>query len=121
MSEGIIRLEGLSFRGFHGVYPEEQVNGNDFLVDVEMHVDVSSAAKSDQLHDTVDYAYVYALIQKVMEERRNLLEFLANRIAEVILVNNPSLRKISVTVSKLHPAIGGACARTAVTISKEQV
>ena len=120
MSEGIIRLEGLSFRGFHGVYPDEQVNGNDFLVDVEMHVDVSSAAASDQLRDTVDYANVYSLIRTVMEERRNLLEFLANRMAEVILGNNHRIRKISVTVSKLHPDIGGTCARTAVTVSKEQ-
>lgn len=120
MTEGIIRLDGLAFRGFHGVYPDEQVNGNDFLVDVEMHVDVSSASESDQLQDTVDYAFVYELIRAVMEQRRNLLEALANQMADNILVNIQRVRKISVTVSKLHPAIGGPCTRTAITLSKER-
>lgn len=120
MAAGIIRLEGLRFRAFHGVYPEEQENGNDFLVDVELHTDITAASESDQLQDTVDYVHVYELIGRVMKLRRNLLESLAYRMADEILLHLTGIEKVCVTVSKLTPPIGGACARTSVSVWRER-
>lgn len=118
MNLSIVRLEGLAFRGFHGVYPQEQKFGNDFIVDIELHLDISTAAKSDDLGDTVDYAVVYQLVRQVMDRRRNLLEVLVHEVADLILSKTSRVQKVYVTVSKLNPDIGGTCARTSVTLCR---
>ena len=49
-----IRINGIKSFGYHGVFPEETKNGQDFLVDVELILDLEKASKSDDLADTVD-------------------------------------------------------------------
>jgi dihydroneopterin aldolase len=50
-----IALTGLRVRGFHGVLAQERVDGQDFLVDVVLHLDLARAAASDAVADTVHY------------------------------------------------------------------
>ncbi len=54
-SKDEIRLTGISVRAHHGVYPEEQEKGQEFVVDVVAQIDLSAAGESDRLEDTVDY------------------------------------------------------------------
>ncbi len=49
-----IRINGIAGFGYHGVFAEETKNGQDFLVDVELILDLEKASKSDNLADTVD-------------------------------------------------------------------
>ena len=49
-----ISITGLTATGFHGVFPEERLNGQRFVVDVELGLHVET--RSDELSDTVDYA-----------------------------------------------------------------
>ncbi len=99
-SQDEIRLTGISVRAHHGVYPEEQDQGQDFVVDLVARLDLSAAGESDRLEDTVDYG---ALAQKVHDlvaaERWNLLERVAARVAELVL-DDGRVREVEVTLHK---------------------
>ena len=80
-----IRLKNIPIYAFHGVYQHEQEFGTRFEVDVELQADLSIAAKSDSLHDTIDYAKVHELVLKASQvERFMLLEAWASSLAEQI-------------------------------------
>ena len=57
-----IELRGLTVRGNHGVFDHERRDGQDFIVDVTVWIDLGAAAASDQLTDTYDYGYGLARI-----------------------------------------------------------
>ena len=95
-----IALRGLRVRGFHGVLPAEREQGQDFLVDAVLHVDVLEAAASDDLEDTVDYgALALQLAEVVAGEPVDLLETLAQRLADVCLAHG-LVERAEVTVHK---------------------
>ena len=51
----VISLTGIWGFGYHGVFDHEAKNGQDFFVDLEIHLDLSRASVSDDLTDTIDY------------------------------------------------------------------
>ena len=80
-----IRINGLKFAAMHGVRPEEKKLIQPFEVDVEIKCNLSSAAKTDRINETVDYSRIVSLVQEVMSgEQCNLLERLAGVILEKI-------------------------------------
>ena len=58
-----VRLDEVRLRGYHGVLPQEQKVGNWFLVSLEVRLDLSAAAASDNVADTIDYAALYRIIE----------------------------------------------------------
>ena len=48
-------LERIRLEGTHGVFAEEQREGNRFEIDVEIVADLTTALATDQLEDTIDY------------------------------------------------------------------
>ncbi len=103
-----IVLDGMRFYGFHGVNPEERVQGQEYLVDLAVEMDLSVPGGSDRLEDTVSYAHMYRAVRDVMEgEPRNLLEAAAQSITEKILADFP-VNSVSVRVKKPHPPIRGS-------------
>lgn len=78
-----IELRGLRVRAYHGVFDHERRDGQDFVVDVTVWMDLAAAAASDDLADTLDYG---ALAQRVAGivggEPRNLIEAVAGRVAD---------------------------------------
>lgn len=95
-----IRIDGLRVRGHHGVLPAERRDGQDFLVDVVLQLDLGPAGSSDDLSRTVDYGELAERLAAVVAgEPVDLLETLATRLADVCL--QPSLvRSAEVTVHK---------------------
>jgi dihydroneopterin aldolase len=83
-----IELRGLRVRGNHGVYDHERRDGQDFVVDVTVWMDLAAAAASDDLSDTLDYG---ALAQQVAGivggEPRNLIEAVAGRVADDVIAD----------------------------------
>lgn len=70
-----IELRGLTVRGQHGVFDHERANGQDFVVDVTVWIDLADAAASDDLADTYDYAALARLAADVVAgPARNLIE-----------------------------------------------
>jgi len=85
-SWGRVAVRGISARGFHGVFAHERSDGQDFVVDVVLEIDLGPAADSDDLADTVDYGGVAAAVVADIEgEPLNLIEALASRIADTCL------------------------------------
>lgn len=95
-----IELRGLRIRGHHGVFEHERTDGQDFVVDVVLDVDTSSAARSDDLADTVDYGVLAHRIAGIVGgDPVNLLETLAQRIATACL-DDPRVAAVDVRVHK---------------------
>ncbi len=114
---GTISIVGVREMGTHGVLPEERERSQPFQVDLELEVDVTKAAASDDLADTVDYGAVAEAVSRVVvEERFALLEALAARIGEVAKAD-PRVQTATVTVRKLHPPVRAVLDHVAVRIT----
>lgn len=114
-----VALEEMEFFGYHGVYREEQENGNHFLVDVFLDVNIR-VPSDDDLEEVVDYAAVYNTIREAMESRSNLLETLAARISKAIMEEFRQVAELTVRVSKLNPPLPGPCKRSYVELNRKR-
>jgi dihydroneopterin aldolase len=113
-----IELTGLRVRGHHGVFEHERRDGQDFVVDVALEVDTRAAAASDDLAETVDYgALAQALAEVVAGDAVDLLETLAERLAQVCL-GDERVAAATVTVHKPQAPIPLAFGDVTVTIRR---
>lgn len=95
-----IELRGLTVRGNHGVYAHERTDGQDFVVDVTVWIDLAAAAVSDTLSDTYDYGTLAQQAAAVVAgPARNLIETVAGEIAEDVMTD-PRVHAVEVTVHK---------------------
>lgn len=101
----VIELRGLRASGICGALPEEQVRAQPLEVDLDVMADLSIAGRSDALDDTIDYGALAAEVERVVTgERFTLLERLAERLTEVVLVDE-RVRAVTVAVRKLRPPV----------------
>lgn len=106
MSDRII-LEGMLFEGTHGVYEEEQRTPQPFEVDVELALNLQPAGLADDLALTIDYGRVFETCRQIVESTRfNLLEALAEAIAQELLAQFPAT-EVTVRIRKPKVALGG--------------
>ena len=111
-------LENMEFYAFHGHYREEQIIGGRFSVDLVIHADLSRAAETDALNDTVDYARIYELVKKEMEQPSRLLEHLASRIIRSVYAASDHITSVTVRVSKHNPTLGGQMSKFTVVLTR---
>ncbi|KUL28412.1 dihydroneopterin aldolase [Actinoplanes awajinensis] len=117
---GRITLTGLRARGHHGVYDFEREQGQDFVVDVHLDLDLERAAVTDDVADTVHYGELAsALVGVLTGEPVNLLERLADRLLDVCLAD-PRVVAAEVTVHKPQAPIPHEFADVAVTLRRER-
>jgi dihydroneopterin aldolase len=115
-----ITLSGLRARGHHGVFDFERADGQEFGVDAVLELDLATAARSDDVADTVHYGELAErLVAVITGEPVNLIETLAQRLADVCLAD-PRVRVATVTVHKPHAPIPHEFADVAVTIRRER-
>lgn len=114
---GTIELEGMEFTAFHGCLEHERREGNLFTVDFKGEVDISKAAETDALEDTLDYGKIYDIVAEQMRTPSNLLENVVYRIASAISREFPYIGQFSVRVSKRNPPVSGTAAWSRVTLS----
>jgi dihydroneopterin aldolase len=113
-----IALTGLRVRGHHGVLPEERRDGQDFVVDVVLHLDVREAARTDDVAATVHYGELAEeLAADVAGEPVDLLETLASRLADRCLAHE-RVERVEVTVHKPQAPIAVPFDDVAVTVSR---
>jgi dihydroneopterin aldolase len=113
-----IILKEMVFYGYHGALAAERERGQVFVVDVEVLSDLSRAAESDTLSDTVDYRDLYDRVRTVVTgPPLHLLEAVADRIARVVL-DVHGVEAVIVEVRKPHAELGGAVAYAAVRVER---
>ncbi len=111
----------MQFYGFHGLFPEENKLGQRFNVDVTLFVDLTKAGTSDDMNDSIHYGHAYELIKGVVEgEAMNLIETVAQLIADKLLTAFDLLRAVQIKVIKPDPPIPGHYKSVAVEIYREQ-
>lgn len=99
-------LQGLEFHAHHGVFATEGVLGARFVVDAELHYPFAGLA--DDLDEAVNYAAVYAAIrEEVTGKTYQLIEVLADRIADRLLADFPRLEHVLVRVHKPFAPLDG--------------
>ena len=95
-----IFIRGLRFNGKHGVDKAEREIPQEFQVEVEIVFDTRTAARSDELPNTIDYVPLRDIVQRVIEgPSKRLIETLAQNIADNIL-KDVRVRQVKVTVQK---------------------
>jgi dihydroneopterin aldolase len=98
MSDQIL-ITGISAKGFHGVLPEEQKNGQIFIVDLELNTKLTGM--KDKLSKTVNYAEVAKLVEEeITGDPVQLIESLAEQIGKLILKKFSKVKSVRVIVHK---------------------
>ena len=112
---GQIRLNRMEFYAYHGCYRQEQLTGNQYIVDITINTDMGVASKTDDLRDALDYAEAYALVKQEMAVRSHLLEHVSSRILDSLFARFPQIEQAKVCVAKLNPPVGGQMQSVSVT------
>jgi dihydroneopterin aldolase len=115
-----ISLTGISVFGHHGVFDSERRQGQRFVVDVSCTLDLSSAASTDDLGQTIDYgALAQAVAADVERDPLNLIEALADRIALTCL-RYDAIQCVEVTVHKPQAPMPVDVADVTVTLTRSK-
>jgi dihydroneopterin aldolase len=111
-----ITLTGVRVRAHHGVFEFERAEGQEFVIDVSVAVDLSAAASGDDLDRTVNYGELAeAVAGAVSRDPVDLIETVAERVA-VVALEYPAVEEVEVTVHKPEAPISVPFADVAVTI-----
>lgn len=114
-----IRVTGIKAFGYHGVLPHEATEGQEFIVDLLVTLDLRAASLSDDLQDTINYADLAQIAHdNIVGDRVQLIERLAGRIAEEISSAYSQITSVSVTVHKPHAPVTVDFENISVTITK---
>jgi dihydroneopterin aldolase len=115
-----ITLTGLRVRGRHGVFEHERRDGQDFVVDITLWLDLRQAAATDDLTHTVHYGELAERAAAVVAgEPRDLIETVAAEIAEAEMADDRVLA-VEVTVHKPSAPIPLSFADVAVTVRRSR-
>jgi dihydroneopterin aldolase len=112
-------VTGIKAFGYHGVLPHEATEGQDFIVDLLVTVDLRAVSLSDDLTQTINYADLAQIAhENIVGERVQLIERLAGRIAEEISSAYSQITSVSVTVHKPHAPVAVDFEDISVTITR---
>jgi dihydroneopterin aldolase len=95
-----IELRGLVVRGNHGVFDHEKRDGQDFVIDLVLWLDLSVAAATDDLTETVHYGELAQRAHDIVAgPSRDLIETVGAEIADDIM-SDERVAACEVTVHK---------------------
>lgn len=98
-----IELKEVLFFAHHGLYEEERLVGNEFVVNLSATYEPEG--KISKIKDTINYAELFEIVRTEMMQPRDLLESLAIAIAEKIEQRFPLAKEISIRIEKKNPSI----------------
>lgn len=114
-----IIIEDLEIYAFHGVNQGEKELGQRFLISAELDLDLREAGQSDRLTSTVNYAQLCLEIEQVFkQEKHDLIERAAEVLCNYILINNPLVQNVKVTIKKPWAPIGKMLQHAAVQFER---
>jgi dihydroneopterin aldolase len=113
-----ITLTGLRVRGQHGVFEHERRDGQDFLLDATLWLDLTAAAATDDLTRTVHYGELAEMAAKIIAGPPvDLIETVAGRIADAIMADE-RVHAAEITIHKPSAPIPLTFADVSVTIRR---
>lgn len=116
-----IHIRGLRLYGYHGVNDYEKRKGQPFELDITLYADLSRPCATDNVEDTLNYSTVSKTVLRVMEgENFNLLERAAQRVAEELLGEFPSLQGVNILLKKPRAPVAADFSYVAVEIYRER-
>lgn len=111
-----IHLHHLEFFAHHGLYEEERIVGNNFVVSID--VDFESDEIISSISDTIDYSLVYEIVQKRMLIPTDLIEVVAEDIINAICQKFPQVKQIKISIQKSNPPVIGFKGNVGVSLQK---
>ncbi len=114
-----VRLEDVKFYARHGVFEQERISGNEFIVDLAVEFPCSLESFSDSEEDlgkSISYAELYSIVEEEMGNPRQLLETVACSIARKIRSRYPIMTKGSIKITKNIPPIARLDGRSAIKL-----
>ncbi len=119
--QNIIRIKKAVFYAYHGVMSEEQSVGGKFEADVDIYTNFQEAAEKDSLKQTIDYDKAYKFMyQLALDRKYYLIETLATKIADGLLLKFSHIEKVAVRIRKNNPPLGGVVDWVEVEVVKTQ-
>lgn len=113
-----ISITGLRIDAHHGVFDHERRDGQEFVIDATVWLDLAAAGSSDDLGQTVHYGELaVSLADAVRRDPVDLIETLAERLAATALAH-PSVQTARITVHKPQAPIPERFDDVSVTITR---
>ena len=119
-----IIIKGLRLFAYHGVNPEEKVEGQNFVLDITATLNADRAKQTDNVDDTVSYAKILKTARAVFcEKGYDLIETAANKVGMAIMEAYPALNSVTVLLMKPEAPIKAEFEYVAVeeTINREDL
>lgn len=110
-----VALKEVKFYAFHGYYPEEQLTGSHFSVDVE--VTFVPQGDTENLASTVNYEVINNILIAAMQQTKQLLETVINHVIDELIAAYPFISTAVVGIKKLHPPMPGEIGHSFVQLS----
>jgi dihydroneopterin aldolase len=111
-----INLKDAEFFAYHGFYPEEQLLGSRFMVDIAVGFVPDAKLTEDEIAHTINYERLYIIACEEMSNTRKLIETVAQSIFDRIQQKYPYVKQIKVAVKKLNPPMKGKVGHSSVVI-----
>ena len=109
LTESYVHIDGIRLHARHGVLPQEQLTGNDYIINVRASYDISRAMLTDDVADTLNYAEVYNIIKEEMSIPSKLIEHVAGRIADRLMDSYSQISSVMLRITKCNPPMGADC------------
>lgn len=116
-----IAIEGIRLYAYHGYYEEEQIVGNEFIVDVTLETSTNLQQLDDELTKTVNYETVYLICEFAMKKKVRLLETMVANIVNGIKAQFQELNSLKVRVTKCNPPLGARVDKVWVEIEENYI
>lgn len=110
-----VALKDVKCFALHGYYPEEQLTGNHFIIDLT--TEFTPLGFDDELAQTVNYEDLNSIIRTEMKNTQKLLETVLNNIISKVIEIYPFVEKIDVSMKKLNPPMPGQIGHSFVQLS----
>ena len=116
ITHSTIFVNDIQLHAYHGVMPQEQLTGNDYLVSVSAQYPIDKAITTDDVQHTLNYAMVYDIVKEEMDISSKLVEHVAGRIAQHLMKQFADISAVKVRITKLNPPMGAQCAGAGVEV-----
>lgn len=112
-----IHLNNVEMYGYHGLYKEEQILGNTFIVNLSVEF-IPAVTKINEISDTIDYVEVYDIVKLRLQSTTTLLESIVEDIASSILSKFPIAQKVTLEITKTKVFINTLNGNMSVRLTK---